>query len=153
MKPATSLLLMLLAFAIGLSAAPAGASAAGMGDSAAAAMIERVNEVRRGYGLRPLRRARSLQRGSKAHSRTLLSAGSLWHASLSSVSARYGRAGEVLAMQPGRGPAIRAAVNAWLSSPPHRAVLLHPGFRRGGAGRSTGSFQGGLATVWVLRTG
>jgi len=153
MRNRPALLLTLLAFAIALSAVPAGAVARGAGHSAAVRMIERVNEVRHAHGLNALKRAPALQRGSKAHSRTLLAAGSLWHASLSSEVRRYGRAGEVLAMHSGARAAIGWTIRAWLNSPPHRSVLLSPSFKRAGAGRSSGSFGGGLGTVWVLRTG
>jgi uncharacterized protein YkwD len=149
MRTRPALLLTLLAFAIALSALPAGAAA----HSAAVRMIERVNEVRQAHGLSALKRAPALQRGSKAHSRTLLAAGSLWHASLSSEVARYGQAGEVLAMHSGARAAIGWTIRAWLNSAPHRSVLLSSSFRRAGAGRSSGSFGGGLGTVWVLRTG
>ena len=150
MRSRPTTLLALLAFAIAAALLPATASARG---GSSKAMLERVNEVRQGHGLRPLKPAPPLTAGSKAHSRTLLAAGSLWHASLNAVAARYGRAGEVLAMHSGRRARIRFTVNAWLNSPPHRAILLSPSFRRGGAGRASGRFGGGPGTVWVLRTG
>jgi uncharacterized protein YkwD len=40
------------------------------------------------------------------------------------------------------GLTARWVVNAWLASPPHRAVLLRPGFRRVGIGITFGKFVG-----------
>ena len=144
-----SLLAVVLALAALTSSLPAEASARAARVSDQAALIKRVNEVRGAYGLRALRAALPLHRGALAHSRRLLAAGSLWHASL----ARYGRAGEVLAMHPGDRAQVGRTVSAWLNSPPHRAVLLSPVFRHVGAGRSSGRFGDAEATVWVLRAG
>ncbi len=148
MRTRHPLLLTFVAFAIATSLIPAAAASA----AAPSAMVQQVNEVRQSYGLRALDAVPRLQRGSKAHSRRLLAAGSLWHASLAQLSRQYGRAGEVLAMHPGGRAGVNRTVNAWLNSPPHRAVILSPAFQRVGAGRSTGRFGGGQATVWVLRT-
>ena len=148
-----SLLAVVLALAALTSSLPAEASARAARVSDQAALIKRVNEVRGAYGLRALRAALPLHRGALAHSRRLLAAGSLWHASLEPVSARYGRAGEVLAMHPGDRAQVGRTVSAWLNSPPHRAVLLSPVFRHVGAGRSSGRFGDAEATVWVLRAG
>jgi uncharacterized protein YkwD len=48
--------------------------------------------------------------------------------------------GENLAWATGLTP--QWVVDRWLASPPHRAVLLRPGFRRVGIGIAFGTFAG-----------
>ena len=52
------------------------------------------------------------------------------------------RVGEVLAWGVGDEAGARSAVQRWLESPPHRAVLLRRGFRRIGIGAARGTFKG-----------
>jgi uncharacterized protein YkwD len=50
----------------------------------------------------------------------------------------------------GTGVGAQWAVTQWLASPPHRAVLLRPGFRRVGIGIAFGTFAGhGGAVVFT----
>jgi uncharacterized protein YkwD len=51
-------------------------------------------------------------------------------------------AGENLAWGSGAQGTAQALVAAWLASPPHRANLLAPSFRRAGIGEMVGRFQG-----------
>ena len=110
-------------------------------------MVEPVNEVRRAHGLHALRPGPCS--GAPGSTAGLLAASALCHAALGSVSARYGRADELLAIHYGRRARIGPGDVA--NPPPHRAVLLSPGFRRVGVSRSTGRLGGAEATVWVLR--
>lgn len=67
---------------------------------------------------------------------------------LASFGARGPRVGENLAWGTGAYARAEAIVRAWLTSPPHRANLLRPGFRRVGVGAVVGTFAGyGGATV------
>lgn len=56
--------------------------------------------------------------------------------------ARGPRLGENLAWGVGTLAATRMIVRKWLASPPHRANLLRPGFRRVGVGTVVGTFMG-----------
>jgi uncharacterized protein YkwD len=44
-------------------------------------------------------------------------------------------------------------VRGWMQSPPHRALILHLGFRWLGAGMARGRLSGQRATTWVLHFG
>jgi uncharacterized protein YkwD len=68
---------------------------------------------------------------------------------MTSFGARGRAVGENLGWGVGASGTARAIVEAWLASPPHRANLLRPGFRRIGVGRLVGSFAGygGAAVV------
>jgi uncharacterized protein YkwD len=52
---------------------------------------------------------------------------------------RYWTVGEVLAWLVRPRPTPRAVVDAWMESPPHRAVLLHPPFREIGISFARGN--------------
>jgi uncharacterized protein YkwD len=58
----------------------------------------------------------------------------------------YTKLGEALALMP-RHTSARAVVRAWMHSPPHRAVLLDPAYRRLGVAGANGSMVGGTACV------
>lgn len=98
-----------------------------------------------------LRPERRLGRAALGHSRDMVAQHYFSHTSRSGLSfsariattgwmrgRRHWTVGESLAWQPGR-PAPRGVVLAWLHSPPHRRVLLHPAFRVVGIGIAPGT--------------
>jgi uncharacterized protein YkwD len=120
------------------------------------AVVRTINAERARHGLQRLRGSRVLARVAGRHSRDQLREGRLSHEApngttfavrLSRVT-RAARIGETLAWLP-QPSASRGAdvVRLWLSSPPHRAQLLEPSFRRIGVGRRRGWSTGGRATV------
>ena len=115
-----------------------------------------VNAVRVKHGLHKLRMVASLERASRAHSREMVSRGYFGHNSYSGTSfstrlIAYGytqagctrwTVGEDIACGSGSGGTPRAIFNAWMHSPPHRAVILTKRFRDVGVGRAKGAFRG-----------
>jgi uncharacterized protein YkwD len=129
-----------------------GPRAAGAADTSAAATssvavvpgfaeeaLAQINAARRRNGLRPLRLAAGLGKAATGHARAMGRNGFFSHSfagrGASSRIAQYydgSPVGEVILW---RAPGITAAqaVAAWLQSPSHRALLLHPAFRKMGA--------------------
>jgi uncharacterized protein YkwD len=144
------------ALAAGLPAsAGATTSAAGAGlDGFERAVIEGVNAARAQQGLAPVRAHRRLSRAADVHSRDMLRADFFDHPSSDGTSwerrvRRYSDAnmvGETLAYVRTGGGGAGGVVQMWLDSPPHRAIVLEPRFRRIGVARRWGT----LATA---RTG
>jgi uncharacterized protein YkwD len=63
-------------------------------------------------------------------------------------------AGEILAWGPGQAGTVLATVRAWLGSPTHRAVILHPKFNLVGVGSVRGRFHGARhVTIWAAHLG
>ena len=128
-------------------AAPAAAPAAPTHDPLERAVVRGINRERGKLGLRPLRASRPLARIASRHS-----ADQLRHARLSHDAGdgtpfpvrlarviRARRVGETVAWLAGASPGGPAGVvGLWLQSPPHRAQLLDPAFRRVGVGRRRG---------------
>jgi uncharacterized protein YkwD len=106
------------------------------------AVLMRLNETRRAYGLRPVRQTLRLRWVARHHSTFLARARRLQHDSADGSSfarrirrvARYRRAGETVAF--GRTP--RWIVRAWLESPAHRAIILDGRYRFVGIGAARG---------------
>ena len=116
------------------------------------ALFAAVNTARTTRGLEPLRVDRVLTRAARSQSHDLLANNRFEHGDFSDRMRRFGaRAatlGENLAWGAGRHGRAWAIVLRWLRSPPHRANLLRPGFRRIGLGAARGRFAGlGAATV------
>lgn len=128
-------------------------------------ILVRLNATRVSRGLRPLVLSSQLRDAAVAHSRSMLEGGFFTHESRdgSPFVARVKRyyrssgyaswsAGENLLYNTARIDA-RAAIEAWLGSPPHRANMLAPGWREVGIGslhaRSAGGTFGGRPT-WVV---
>jgi uncharacterized protein YkwD len=116
-------------------------------------MLAAVNEVRDRHGMRPLRVATSLRHSASAYARWMLRHAYFGHRSRIRAGGAFRWLGENLAWHRGHRPRVRATVARWLASPPHRALLLSPGFRRLGAGVARGRYAGGPATAWVLHFG
>lgn len=110
------------------------------------ALLDEVNRVRAAHGLAPLRVDPTLRRAARAHSDDMLRRGYFSHGAFADRLLRFGargpRLGENLAWGAGTAAGARSMVQRWLASPPHRANLLRPGFRRIGVGAAVGHFAG-----------
>jgi len=146
-KPSTGLLLttLLVGFLTLLAPPPNTANAN--------PMISKINDYRRGHGLRPLRASPRLLRSSKGYARRLMRANRLAHASGSRPFRPFSAAGEILALQRGWHVRRAAAVRAWLRSPSHRSIVLSRRFGWAGAGLSRGRFGSRRSSIWVVRFG
>ena len=129
--------------AVALPAAPASASSPGH------SAVASVNRIRAKHGLRPLRISPSLQRSSRRYAGWMLRHDYFGHQSRISVSGRFHRAGETLALHYGRGVSARWAVRAWMHSPPHRRILLSGHFTWIGISAVRGRMGSHRAVTWV----
>jgi len=116
-----------------------------------------VNLARGRSGIAPLRFSRPLRNAATAHSRSMVSSGSLTHygPSGSTLTGRVARSGylrdastyrlaENIAAGRGRGEGSpRAIVRDWMRSPVHRANILDRGLRDFGVGVARGTPFGG----------
>jgi uncharacterized protein YkwD len=129
-------------------AAPAGAHA-----NAQNRMLDAVNAIRAQHGLGAFAGSRSLNRSAGRYARWMLRADYFGHQSSIRASSRFSLLGENLAWHPGRRSRVRNTVRRWMNSPPHRALILHSGFRWLGAGIARGGLGGRRVTAWVLHFG
>jgi uncharacterized protein YkwD len=139
--------------AIVAATTPAAARSGGAAPDAGSAMIDRINEVRAGNGLRPLRASSSLSGTSRRFAKHLMRRDALYHRARPSTSRRYRRAGEILAMHIGRRDRVAATLRSWMRSPTHRSIILGSSWRELGAGVAHGRFGRRRAVVWVVQTG
>jgi uncharacterized protein YkwD len=110
-------------------------------------VIRRINDVRAQQGLGALRPARGLNRAADRHSRDMLARDFFDHPSSDGTPfetrvRRYARAamvGETLATVPRRRGGAAAIVGTWMTSAPHRAIVLDPRLSRIGLGHRWGS--------------
>jgi uncharacterized protein YkwD len=129
------------------------------------AILSRINAVRRAKGLRPLRLDRGLARAADAHARSMLRNGFFGHSSADGTSptTRIRRfydgsaVGETILWRSPDSTAAQA-VQMWLGSAPHRAILLSSSFREIGLGavrasQAPGVFGGRPTTVVVADFG
>jgi uncharacterized protein YkwD len=121
-----------------------------------------VNHVRATHGMAPLRIVTSMERASRAHSREMVSRDYFSHSSYSGESfssrlIRFGfspsgyrswTAGEDIAYGSGSRGTATAIFQAWMHSPPHRAVILTRRFRSAGVGRAAGTYKGTSGVVF-----
>jgi uncharacterized protein YkwD len=140
---------------IPLAALPAAVAAAPGLSGSERKLIRRINDVRAEYGLTRLRPSRALARAADRHSRDMLRRDFFAHNSSDGTPfdhrvRRYAGAalvGETLAtISPRRGGAA-LVVRLWMESPPHRAILLGPGFGRIGIARRWGRLGGAKQSV------
>jgi uncharacterized protein YkwD len=105
-----------------------------------------MNAARAAHGLAPLHADPRLERAARNHSRRMLRTGTFYHGKfierIRAVGVRAPRIGENLAWASGGVSLARSIVRMWLASPPHRANLLHPGYRLVGIGSPIGPFAG-----------
>ena len=116
-------------------------------------MRHAVNKARAQHGLSPLHGSRSLRRSAGGYARWMLRAGYFGHLGQIRASSRFSLVGENLAWHSGGRPRVARTVRGWMHSAPHRALILHPGFRWLGAGIARGRLHGRRATAWVLHFG
>ena len=129
-------------------AAPAAASA-----SAEDQMIAKINSYRAKHGLPQIRKSKSLTRTAERYSWKQLRNGYFGHAGRIQASSKYRTLGEILAYQSGTSARVRSTFRMWLNSGGHRAVIMDRRFRYAGAGRASGRFRGGKATIWTVQFG
>ena len=110
------------------------------------AVLHRMNVVRAQHGLGALRFDATLHRAARSHTRAMMAANVFTHGDFSARMRRFHARGPLLGenLAWGNGSNARAAaiVQMWLNSPPHRANLLRPSFRRVGVGAFVGTFSG-----------
>ena len=121
--------------------------------SAAATLLQVVNNTRVAHGLRPLQVDGSLAQAAESHSLDMLHGDYFAHGNFSGRMAAFHVrgpvAGENLAWGNGRYAQAGTIVAEWLASPEHRRNLLRPGWTRIGIGIANGTFLGadGAAVV------
>jgi uncharacterized protein YkwD len=115
--------------------------------------IDQLNQIRHAHGLAPLRPSLSLHRSSTRYARHMVQTNYFGHAARIAVSSRFGHAGETLELHSGWRPEPGLAIDGWMNSPTHRAVLLSSAFRWVGMGIARGSNSNGPYTVWVAHVG
>lgn len=111
------------------------------------AVVKALNHVRADAGLKPLRSSPSLRAAARGHSEAMLELGFFGHESAdgTAFSERIRRhytnrgwrlwsVGEALLASQGNSAEPDAIVEAWLESPPHRAIILSPTWRDAGIG-------------------
>jgi len=160
-RPRTLLAPLLLGLAIACSSpSPAAASCAGAGSAPSHPFLTQteratvclINAARRAHGLAGVRSDALLRRAARRHSSDMVRRRYFEHTSLDGRSfvsrirgvgylqnARFWQAGENIGWGVGAGSTARAIVRAWMNSPPHRHIILTPGFRNIGVGVVPGS--------------
>jgi uncharacterized protein YkwD len=123
-------------------------------DRAERSAIRHINAFRAQYGLPAVHRAGPLNRSSEAHSTDMWLRSFFDHRSSDGTPfdvrvRRYvgNRAvGETLAWLTRRRGVAAHVVQMWVQSPPHRAILLGPAFRRIGIARRHGLWTADFAS-------
>src|SRR5262249_13969072 len=128
------------------------------------AVLAAINAVRADHGLAPVRSEGRLGRAARAHSRDMLTRDYFLHESRPAGDSSDERIlgflgprprpeglGEILYWGTGSAGDVDAAIQGWLDSPPHRAVLLNGDYTRVGIGLGHGRFSGARgATVYTV---
>jgi uncharacterized protein YkwD len=127
------------------------------------ALVCLVNWARRRAGLAPIRHHRALARAAEAKAASIVSCGEFSHAPCGSTATagtvaagyRFAFWAENLYWGSQWLATPRAAMQAWLLSPPHREHVFARGARDAGIGCvRTSTFAGSSdVTVWVLEVG
>jgi uncharacterized protein YkwD len=145
MRSPTQVAAVVAAFLVALFAVSS-AQAARFSAAAEERLLGAMNGVRASYGLRPLTFDGTLREIARSHSADMIRRRYFAHGSFVLRLRRLGvhdrTIGENLAWGAGWRASTRSMVSEWLASPPHRAVLLRPGFRRVGVGAAVGPFAG-----------
>ena len=121
-------------------------------------VLKKVNAIRAHHGLRRLRKSRALAASADDKSLEVARTKVVSHTAADGTPMdqrvrRYVRArvvGETIAFVPTRSRQASMVVSSWMHSPPHRAALLSPAFRRAGIGRRRGALGGGRAAIVTL---
>jgi uncharacterized protein YkwD len=101
------------------SSSPSGGT--GGTSSSSGALLDAINRARHGYGLSELKEAPNLDSAAQANDGANVSSGQLAHHN----GLIDGSSGEITASDSG-GESADQAVQQWLDSPEHRAILLDP---------------------------
>lgn len=150
-----ALVIVLAAFAL-LAVAPAASARAVKTTKPEKTLLVLVNQVRAKHGLHKLKLIPSLERAARAHSREMVRRDYFSHSSFNGESfaarlVRFGfttsgctswTVGENIAYGCGSTGTPKAIFEAWMHSPPHRAVIFTKAFRSVGVGRAKGTFKG-----------
>lgn len=136
------------AFAIAAVPQPASAARSFAGEG----MMDAINSVRANHGLRQLKRSDRLVRSSSSRAELMMRGDFFAHPAQLRVPT-FDRVGEILELHGGRRPRMGRTIRLWLNSYGHRAVMLSSRYRRIGAARAVGRYQGDRATIWVVRFG
>jgi uncharacterized protein YkwD len=121
-----------------------------------------INAIRVAHGLRPVGTTRPLRVAATRHSQDMVRRHYFAHVSPSGQTvtdrvrrAGYGgaRLGENIGWGSGSLATPAAIVQAWMNSPPHREILLTPGFRDAGVGIAQGAPNGGDGATYTLDVG
>jgi uncharacterized protein YkwD len=147
MRSRTALCAVLACGAVLAVAAPAAA------DGKQQRMLHALNVVRAEHGLAPFNGSPPLRHSARAYARWMLRADYFGHLSRIRASGNFPLVGEALAWHSGGRARVHRTVRAWMQSPPHRALIVRPGFRWLGAGMARGRLSGRRATTWVLHFG
>jgi uncharacterized protein YkwD len=144
-------------------AAPAGRCPAAVSPDAVRCEI---NAVRRAAGLAPIRATRKLRVAARRHSEDMVARRYFSHVSPSGATvrdrvarvgylrgARSTRVGENIGWGTGTAATPAQIVAAWMRSPPHRRIILTPGFRELGVGIARGVPEGGDGRTYTLNVG
>jgi uncharacterized protein YkwD len=109
-----------------------------------AAIVADINVVRHQHGLAKLIPTKSLRKMATVHDRDMLRTGVLTHNGEGTNfngrvhrHVRFRGVGEAIAWSTARVNAA-TVVKMWMNSPPHRAELLNPTYRRIGVGTASG---------------
>jgi uncharacterized protein YkwD len=116
-------------------------------------MLSKINSYRTSHGLSKVRRSKSLTRSAERYSWKQMNSGYFGHSNRIQASSKYSRLGEILAWSQGTSARVNNTFRMWLNSGGHRAVIMDRGFRYAGAGRASGNFKGGKATIWTVQFG
>jgi uncharacterized protein YkwD len=106
------------------------------------AILRTVNNVRGAHGRRPLSLVPALHKAARAHSVDMVRRGYFDHGAWFQRLRRFGVRGRALgeniayASEPGFNAGV--VVQMWMTSPPHRSVLLDSSFSRIGVGVAGG---------------
>jgi uncharacterized protein YkwD len=112
------------------------------------AIVREINKIRRAHHLHTVKLTAPLAKVARRHSSLMLKHDALSHSSFdgSSFSTRLARAGkhrqygETLAWAPdGAKVTAKVLLRLWMTSAPHRAVLMNGQLRRVGVGRVYGA--------------
>jgi uncharacterized protein YkwD len=115
--------------------------------------IDKLNSIRQANGLPALRPSLSLHESADRYAQHMIDTDYFGHASRIAVGSRFGHAGETLALDSGWEVQPGLAIDQWMNSAPHRAVLLSRGFRWIGIGLARGRMGSKPVTVWVAHVG
>jgi uncharacterized protein YkwD len=120
---------------------------------ASAAMIQKVNDMRRSSGLPTLQTSEALVGSARNYARYMLRNDYLGHLASIQAGGSFRFLGETLAWHRGWRPRVGSTFSAWMGSSAHRAVLVNPTYKFIGAGRVRGKLGSHRETAWVAQLG